>query len=70
MLYAKSSPRETIWEHTELLLKGLELLRESYGHKVLVDDDFWRLLHLAAHLHDFGKANLLFQNKIDRKSVV
>lgn len=64
MLYAKSMPRETIREHTDRLLGGLETLRTVYGQKINMDDKFWSLLRLAVQLHDFGKANLLFQNKI------
>ncbi|MGG4036350.1 CRISPR-associated helicase Cas3', partial [Paenibacillus cisolokensis] len=66
MLYAKSNPQESIWEHTSRLLQGLDTLRIGYGAQINVDDSFWELLRLAVHLHDFGKANSLFQNKIRR----
>lgn len=64
MFYAKSHPGETIKEHTDLLLEGLELLRKSYGHKITDDEMFWELLQIAALFHDLGKANVLFQNKM------
>jgi CRISPR-associated endonuclease/helicase Cas3 len=64
MFYAKSSPVETIREHTDRLLCGLETLKAGYGWKIAAEDDFWELLRLAVKLHDFGKANGWFQNKI------
>ncbi|KAF1083732.1 CRISPR-associated endonuclease/helicase Cas3 [Sporotomaculum syntrophicum] len=64
MFYAKSQPGETIKEHTDLLLAGLQLLRKSYGHKINAGERFWELLRTAALYHDFGKANVLFQNKM------
>ena len=67
MLYAKSEPRETIREHTNRMLEELETLRDGYGQKLNMDDRFWFLLRLAVQLHDFGKANLLFQNKIRKR---
>jgi len=67
VLYAKSQPAESIREHTERLLQGLRLIRDSYGKKIGEDEEFWRMLEFAAFVHDFGKANLLFQNKIRRR---
>src|SRR5690606_11124938 len=64
MQYAKSQPRETIWEHTKLLLSVLERFQASYGHKLNVDSKFWMLLRRAVLFHDLGKSNPLFQNKI------
>lgn len=66
MLYAKSNPKQSIREHTDGLLKGWELLKNGYGARINADDSFWELLRLAIQLHDFGKANPLFQNKIRR----
>jgi len=66
MLYAKSIPTESIAEHTKRLLQGLDKLRSSYGERIKADEEFWDLLRLAVTVHDFGKANLLFQNKLRR----
>jgi len=66
MLYAKSIPTESIAEHTRLLLQGLDKLRSCYGKRIKADEEFWELLRLAVIVHDFGKVNLLFQNKLRR----
>lgn len=67
MWYAKSNPQESILAHTNRLLQELETLRLGYGDRIDRDDSFWTLLRLAAHLHDFGKGNPLFQNKIRKQ---
>jgi CRISPR-associated endonuclease/helicase Cas3 len=65
--YAKSETKETIREHTNRLLDNLELLKTSYGHKLIhFDERMWELLRSAVEYHDVGKANTVFQNKIRR----
>lgn len=58
---AKSDPKETIIEHTENLLKNVSLLKSLYPN-VKVD---WYLLKLVCLVHDLGKMNALFQNKLN-----
>ncbi|MGB4645841.1 MAG: CRISPR-associated helicase Cas3' [Dictyoglomaceae bacterium] len=63
---------ETLEEHTCLLLKNLELLKEKYSeeiNKILKRESydperFWEILKIAVLYHDLGKVNSLFQNKI------
>jgi CRISPR-associated endonuclease/helicase Cas3 len=65
--YAKSETKETIREHTNRLLDNLQLLKVTYGHKLIYfDERMWELLRLAVEYHDVGKANTVFQNKIRR----
>ncbi|ACI19282.1 CRISPR-associated helicase/endonuclease Cas3 [Dictyoglomus thermophilum] len=63
---------ETLEEHTSLLLKNLELLKERYYEEIkrvlekenYNSEKFWEILKIAALYHDLGKINSLFQNKI------
>lgn len=57
---AKSTPRETIQEHTDKLLDNYELLKQIYP-EINVD---WFLLKLACLIHDLGKMNYKFQARI------
>ena len=57
---AKSSPKETIQEHTDKLLYNYELIKKIYP-SIKVD---WELLHIACLYHDIGKINSKFQDKI------
>ena len=64
---------QTIEEHTEELLKSLEILRNFYENEIEENlegeaGDFWELLKKAALYHDLGKASSHFQYKI-RKSL-
>jgi CRISPR-associated endonuclease/helicase Cas3 len=65
-LYAKRD--KTIEEHTEELLKNLNLLKKTYGKEIetLAGKEVWELLRLSALYHDLGKASEGFQNKIRR----
>ena len=72
MIYAKSEPKETLREHTDELIKELELLKRCYGEKIekLSDMDrneFWRLLDIILEFHDLGKVFTPFQNVIREK---
>lgn len=58
---AKSNPRETIQEHTDKLLKNLDLLKCFYPDLSIN----WQLLETASLYHDMGKMNLKFQSKIE-----
>lgn len=74
MLYAKSEKenikqfKETIREHTDKLLENLRLFKLLYERQVnkLIQMDierFWELLRIVCEYHDYGKANIAFQNK-------
>lgn len=58
---AKSNPQETIYEHTDNLLKNYEILKKTYSD-LKID---WDILYFACLYHDFGKMNLKFQQKIE-----
>ncbi|MGO1043532.1 CRISPR-associated helicase Cas3' [Clostridioides difficile] len=72
MLYAKSSPVETLREHTDELLKQMNILREHYGSSIkslnfLDEEEFWELLDFVIEFHDIGKAFSPFQKLIRSK---
>lgn len=58
--YAKSNPKETIQEHTDNLLKNYDIYKKIYP-SLNVD---WELLRLTCIIHDLGKINEKFQNKL------
>ena len=71
MVFAKSKPKETLLEHTESVVKEAEELKRCYGKKILercisskYKDYFWPALNLVCKVHDMGKVQTLFQNKI------
>ncbi|WP_430535277.1 CRISPR-associated helicase Cas3' [Listeria rocourtiae] len=57
---AKSRPVETIQEHTNNLLRNYDLLKKYYP-EIEVN---WHFLKLACMIHDLGKMNVLFQEKV------
>ncbi|MCC3310325.1 CRISPR-associated endonuclease Cas3'' [Finegoldia magna] len=59
---AKSNPEETIQQHTDNLLKQLEILKSIYP-KINVNFD---LLYYACLYHDLGKISISFQKKVDK----
>ena len=61
LFLAKSNPKETIIEHTDKLLKSLEILKEIYPD---IKNINWEVLRIACIYHDLGKMNTKFQNKI------
>lgn len=72
MIYAKSDPKETLREHTDNLLKQLNVIRDKYGYKIekVIDispDKFWNLLDIIVEFHDLGKVFTPFQNAIKLK---
>lgn len=67
--YAKSNPIETIKEHTDKLLENLEILKRTYGSKIvqvidMPEERFWQLMKIICKYHDAGKVNSGFQNVI------
>lgn len=57
---AKSNPVETIQEHTDKLIENLNIFKRLYP-KYNIN---WSLIEKACLLHDLGKMNLKFQEKI------
>ena len=71
--YAKSNPIETIKEHTDKLLENLEVLKRTYGTKIVQavnmrEERFWQLMEIICKYHDVGKVYSGFQNAI-RKNI-
>ena len=71
--YAKSNPIETVKEHTDKLLENLEILKRTYGAKIVQEIDmteerFWQLMEIICKYHDVGKVYSGFQNEI-RKNI-
>ncbi|MGG4012243.1 CRISPR-associated helicase Cas3' [Bacillus smithii] len=65
IFYAKSSPVETIQEHTNELLVRLEDFKKLYQSSIpLLSERDWELLEWAVRYHDIGKVDAVFQNKI------
>lgn len=60
--FLAKSDGETIIQHTKLLLKNLDILKEIYPD-INVN---WALLKLACIYHDLGKLNEKFQYKVDK----
>lgn len=74
MLYAKSNPQESIKEHTDKLLKNLEILRDKYKDKICENieeiqdiERLFELLKIVCQYHDYGKVYTPFQNIILEK---
>lgn len=72
MYYAKSEPIETIKEHTDKLLKNLEIIKKIYGNKITKEIEmdekrFWQLMEIICKYHDVGKIFSGFQNEIRKK---
>ena len=72
MFFAKSEPIETIKEHTDKLLKNLEIIKRLYGKEItkLIDiqeERFWELMKIICLYHDVGKVFTPFQNIIRKK---
>ena len=63
---AKSNPRETIQEHTDNLLKQLEILEEIYP-SLFTNWDVFYILKKACVFHDLGKKGTKFQKIISGK---
>ena len=61
-IYAKSSPPESLAQHTEACLRIYEDLRRHYP--ALLSDLEWDILYYAVKYHDLGKLDAPFQNTI------
>ncbi len=73
VVFAKSTPidnPETLFFHTNSVLQGYELLKNSYGIKIInvipaqYKKYFWDALSLVCKAHDLGKVQSIFQNKL------
>lgn len=62
MEYLAKSSGETIVNHTNELLKRLNVLKKLYPGAL--ENDGWRLLEIACKYHDLGKMNRKFQSKL------
>lgn len=60
---AKSNPKEKIDEHTNNLIKNYELLKKIYPSLIIN----WDILYKACLLHDLGKMNTKFQDKLEKR---
>lgn len=60
---AKSNPQETIQQHTDKLLKNLDILKEIYPN-LFLNWDILYMLEIACLYHDIGKINVSFQKRI------
>lgn len=65
-ILAKSKPRESLAEHTDLVLKGWQALRKRY-YNYIPDDAFWEESFIAALFHDLGKITENFQDMIQKR---
>lgn len=67
-ILAKSEPVQTLKEHTEKVIKQLEYF--LHFNLLQLEDKEIKLLKRACFIHDLGKANSKFQNKIIGKFVI
>ena len=63
---AKSNPKETLKEHTEKVLKVFSDFIRKYPKAFT--KEYQNLMFTTCYYHDFGKANKLFQDKINGKT--
>lgn len=61
----KAKPNKTIRQHTDDLLKNLEIL---YNFAYIKEKNLYKLIKKACEYHDYGKSNKEFQKRIDNKS--
>jgi CRISPR-associated endonuclease/helicase Cas3 len=66
-VYAKSSPRETLLQHTENCLKVFRVIRIAYSEipELCNCENFFEHLFYAVFFHDFGKAATGFQKMLE-----
>lgn len=73
LVYAKSTPLQTIKNHIEIMCTNFNLLKRTYGERIekLLPEqyikNFWDVLLLVIKYHDLGKVHINFQNKIREK---
>lgn len=65
-IIAKSTPKESLAQHTDLVLEGWKALKERY-YDYIPDDAFWEESFIAALFHDLGKITDNFQNMIRKR---
>jgi len=65
-ILAKSSPRETLMEHTENCLSVFGSIKNNFPYlsELSAEKDFYRNLFFAVYLHDIGKTASGFQNQL------
>ncbi len=69
-VYAKSSPKETLLEHTENCLSVFRDIQEMFPEvpEICNCEDFFEHLFYAIFLHDFGKAATGFQEMLNEET--
>ncbi len=73
LILAKSSPLETLKEHTKNLLNNLQIIKANYQKLIedSIEEDFkeifWELLEISALYHDAGKIYPRFQFDIRKR---
>ena len=67
LFLAKSTPPETIVEHTNQVLFQYEQLKSCYP---MIPNVNWDILYLACLYHDLGKMNTKFQNKVNKDNTL
>lgn len=65
-ILAKSKPKESLAEHTDLVLRGWQSLRDRY-YECIPDDEFWEESFIAVLFHDLGKITDNFQDMIQKR---
>ena len=65
-IIAKSHPRETLAQHTNLVLEAWLAMRDRY-YDYIPDDTFWEESFIAALFHDLGKITSNFQDMINKR---
>ncbi|MGC9322159.1 MAG: CRISPR-associated endonuclease Cas3'' [Kosmotogaceae bacterium] len=73
VIYAKSKPSETLFDHTKTVMDNALLLIKEYRNRIKSSwpeslPDLNRLLTIAAAYHDLGKNYTPFQNAL-RESI-
>lgn len=62
MIYAKSSPPQSLEDHTYDCLRQYDILQKS--HSTLFSERDWEILRYAVCFHDIGKVNIAFQKRL------
>lgn len=66
MVWAKSDPPQTLYDHTQELLDRFEVLKKYYATSIKYPR-VWDLLYYSVLYHDTGKVHTPFQHKINKR---
>lgn len=67
-LLAKSEPKETVMQHTDLVVAAWQELRDRYAADLELTDEFWQQGYWSVLFHDFGKICGNFQDMLSGKT--